>query len=205
MGLAGADFHARWWLLRHSQPDVPAGLCYGRLDVAALQTSLHSTARRLVTELPQGAILWTSPLQRCELLAHAVKALRPDLTIKIDARIAEMHFGDWEGRLWTDIGQREMAVWTADFLHHAPGGGESVRQMLVRVQAAWHDTALCLRRSSDANVVWVTHAGVVRALHWLARGHAWATLTAADWPLESLACGELAEASRFVGGFHTQA
>jgi alpha-ribazole phosphatase len=198
--MALATLHTRWLLLRHPQPEVPAGLCYGQLDVAPVETALHSTAQRLVTELPMGAVVWTSPLQRCELLAYTVKALRPDLIIKTDLRIAEMHFGAWEGRLWDHLGQAEITAWTDDFLDHAPGAGESVRQLLLRVEAAWCDTAQFLHNSSGAAVVWITHAGVVRALACLAGGRAgWAALTAADWPRESLAFGELATAGRFVG------
>jgi alpha-ribazole phosphatase len=198
--MAGAHLHTRWLLVRHPQPEVPVGMCYGQLEVAPIESQLHTAARRLAVHLPPETVVWTSPLQRCELLANTVKALRPDLIIETDPRIAELHFGSWEGRLWEHIGQAEMAVWTDDFLDHAPGGGESVRQLLLRVDAAWRDTALRLCVSPTTTVLWITHAGVVRALACLASGRTGgAALTAADWPQESLAFGEMATAGRFVG------
>ena len=66
------------WLVRHAQPLVNAGICYGRLDMAADVAATAECARQLAELLPAGIPVRTSPLQRCEHLAHALQALRPD-------------------------------------------------------------------------------------------------------------------------------
>jgi alpha-ribazole phosphatase len=48
----------------------------------------------------------------------------------------------------------------ADFAHHRFGGAESTQQVIDRVAGALHD----LRASQAREAVWVTHAGVIRAV-----------------------------------------
>ena len=96
---------ARLWLVRHAQPVVAAGTCYGALDVPADAAATQVAAQRLAQALPAGAAAHYSTLQRCELLAHELQALRPDLTFTPDARLREMDFGRWEGQTWDTIGK----------------------------------------------------------------------------------------------------
>ena len=81
----------------------------------------------------------TSPLQRCEQLAHALIGLRPDLACKKDLHLQEMDFGDWEGRRWNAIGPAALDAWVADFAGHRPGGGESVQAFMGGVAAVWDE------------------------------------------------------------------
>lgn len=113
-------------------------------------------AGALLVELPPGLPVWTSPLRRCRDLAER---LHPQPII--DDRLAEMHFGDWEGRRWDDIPRTELDAWAADVAGYAPPGGESPRQLQRR--------ALDFVESLDVpEAVIVTHAGVIRTLlaHW---------------------------------------
>lgn len=126
------------WLVRHAQPLVAPGICYGRLDLAADAAATADCARRLALELPAGIRVSASPLQRCAQLAQALQALRPDLVYRTDARLQEMDFGRWEGRAWQDIAPAELAAWTDDFAHYPAGGtGESVTAFMARVGAAF--------------------------------------------------------------------
>ncbi|MDP3164853.1 MAG: histidine phosphatase family protein, partial [Hydrogenophaga sp.] len=107
----------------------------------------------------------------------------PDLTVKYDARLREMNFGSWEGRRWDMIAQSEFDAWTADFAGHAVGGhGETVRAVMERVGQAFDEL-------DDADTVWVTHAGIIRAAQLLARGVR-EVERADQWPLEATACGQ---------------
>ncbi len=90
---------------------------------------------------------------------------------RIDASIAEIHFGDWEGRSWDDIGQSKLDEWVADFAAYAPGGGESLLAMLERA-ASWHTTE---------PVVVIGHAGWMLARRWLEEGRD-PPASAAQWP-----------------------
>jgi hypothetical protein len=74
-----------------------------------------------------------------------------------------MNFGNWELRRWDGIAQQEISAWTDDFAHYCCGGsGESTAQFVQRV-------AQCLVRTVRAgrDEIWITHAGVIRALMWL--------------------------------------
>ncbi|WP_087747552.1 MULTISPECIES: histidine phosphatase family protein [unclassified Acidovorax] len=179
---------ARLWLVRHAQPLVAAGTCYGALDVPADAAATQAAARRLAQALPKRVIAHHSTLQRCELLALATQALRHDLTIHPDARLREMDFGTWEGRAWDRIGQNAIDAWTADFALHRPGGGDNLAALLARVAAALNAARQQARAGSD--VVWFTHAGVARCVAWLL-AHGEARMPRADeWPVPAPAWGE---------------
>ena len=205
----------RWYVLRHAQPLIAKGICYGQLNVAADAALTHSAAAAFAAHFqtaygarhsaggvdgaPHGGHVPTvrlqcSPLQRCQQLAHA---LQPLLTVHgvahhdTDAALTEIDFGQWEGRPWNSIAMSEWDGWQADFAHYRPGGGESVAHFVQRVHAAARQTAVWLQQHPGAVAVWVTHAGIMRALYWLQqRGHVLPG-AAAEWPLEgACSCGQ---------------
>lgn len=172
------------WLVRHAPVLLAPGSCYGALDVAADAAATSAAALALANVLPQGLRVSTSPLQRCEQLAHALYGLRPDLMLQTDARLREMNFGNWEGRRWDAIAQSEFDAWTANFADHAVGGhGETVRAVMTRVGEAFDE----LRDEADA--VWITHAGIIRAAQLLAQGIRQVE-HADQWPQDGVACGQ---------------
>ena len=172
------------WLVRHAQPLIESGICYGQLDIPADLLDTQKCAEALKNALPKGAFLLTSPLQRCELLAHVLIGLRPDLTHAKDARLQEMNFGQWEGRSWGEIDPAALSAWTDDFAHYRAGGtGECVTQFMTRVASVFDE----IDRSCDT--VWLAHAGVIRAATLLALGirH----ISRADqWPADAPAYGQ---------------
>jgi alpha-ribazole phosphatase len=137
-------------LVRHPRPQVAPGICYGRLDVAA--ESAAAALDRLRAGLPPGLPVWTSPLRRC--LDLAVQ-LHPSPAV--DARLAEMDFGAWEGRPWDEVPRAELDAWAADVAGYAPPGGESPRQLQERVLEFVAGLAV-------GEAVLVTHGGVIRVL-----------------------------------------
>lgn len=142
-------------LVRHPKPVVAPHTCYGRLDVPA--EGVEAAAARLRALLPPGLPVWSSPLARCLRLAER---LHPQPVI--DERLAEMHFGDWEGKAWDDIGAGPLDRWAADVAGFAPPGGESAAALQTRALA-------CVADLPADEAVLVTHAGVQRVLlaHWL--------------------------------------
>lgn len=176
---------ARLWLVRHAAPLVAPGICYGRLDLAADAQATQQAAQALARALPARVAVRHSPLRRCAQLAQALQALRPGLRSQPDARLQEMDFGAWEGQPWEALPRAELDAWAADLHHYAPGGGEPLRVMLERV-------AHVLERSDDhaeADVVWITHAGVARCVHWL-RMHPGQEASAAQWTQAAPAPGQ---------------
>ena len=172
------------WLVRHAQPLIDAGVCYGATDVAADAHATAIAAQVLTNALPSRLTVWTSPLQRCEQLAQAVHGLRPDLTYKKDARLREMDFGVWEGQRWDVISAAAYDAWTADFGSHRFGGQESVSEFMGRVALAWDEF-----QNQGQDTVWITHAGVIRAVSLLTQGVRHID-TAAQWPAQAPGFGQ---------------
>ena len=189
------------WLVRHAQPLVGSGICYGRLDMPADAAATAACARQLAALLPQGLRVACSPLQRCEQLAQALCAERPDLAYKTDARLQEMDFGQWEGRAWQAIARSELEAWTGDFAHYKVGhDGESVTAFMARVSAAFDalksqtqtlTPALSqrAREQERGGVLWITHAGVIRAVELLGQGQRHVE-RADQWPLDAPKYGQ---------------
>jgi alpha-ribazole phosphatase len=193
------------WLVRHAQPIVEPGVCYGAMDIPADPQATAQVATELADTLPIGARVQHSPLQRCELLAQYLIGLRPDLTAIQVPDLREMDFGAWEGQLWDNIPRAELQNWTDDFENHRCGGaGESTLWLMQRVGGVLQS---CLQHSTrlsqvagdapDTPTVWITHAGVMRAAIWLhQRGLATLgapplCLRAAEWPQHALGFGQV--------------
>lgn len=142
--------------VRHTQPDIGSGVCYGRTDLALSET-FADDARKVLEQAPQVDRIVSSPLQRCRRLADYIGIARGQ-PVQVDARLLEMDFGTWEGRLWADIPRADLNHWADNFLHAKSHGGESVAMLHQRVKAALDDY-----QASGNSYLVVTHAGVIKA------------------------------------------
>ena len=174
------------WLLRHAPVDAPAGLCYGRTDLTCYVEATQAVAAEIAPLLPADIAIYTSPLQRCAMLARAIADERPSLSpATIDPRLAEMDFGAWEGQPWDRIARADFDAWMADFTDARAGThGESTRLFIARVGEAWDAW-----RASGRDALWVTHAGVIRAVTLLQRGVS-VPADASEWPRQPIGFGE---------------
>ncbi len=173
----------RLWLVRHARVQLAGGLCYGASNVPADPEHTQSVAATLATVLPFGVPLWVSGLGRAQQLVAAVRVQRADLAAPtVDLRLNEMNFGQWELQAWDAIPRNAFDVWMADFAHHRFGGAESTQQVIDRVAAALTDTAAVTRETGAAEAVWICHAGVIRAVQYLAAHGARPIESAHQWP-----------------------
>lgn len=174
------------WLLRHARVELAAGLCYGGSDVPADPVHTADASATAAALLPQGLPVWVSALGRARQLADALHALRPDLgTPRVDPRLNEMNFGQWELQAWSAIPRSAFDTWMADFAGHAFGGAESTQQVIDRVAAALGE----LKATAAPQAVWVTHAGVIRGVQYLATHGGARIRNACQWPAEAPAPG----------------
>ena len=172
-------------LVRHAETTAMPGSCSGRADGGVPAEATRAIAERIAPSLPSGIELVSSPLQRCALLAQAIAALRPELPLRVDPRIAEMDFGAWEGCDWRSIQRAEFDAWTGAFADTRPGGhGESTREIMARVGEAFDEW-----RAGGRDAMWITHAGVIRAV-WLLRDGLRCAERADQWPSRPIAFGE---------------
>lgn len=191
----------RLMLLRHAPVlGLAPGVCYGALDLPAEEAATATAARAIAPQLPASTPVWTSSRQRTRALGAAIARLRPDLRPpRADPRLDEMDFGAWEGQAWSALPASAFDAWMADFAHHRVGGGESVAQLLARVAQALvalaagpcPDPGPGLQTADDPAVdaLWITHAGVIRAVHHLLAEGARLPAVASDWPAMPLAFG----------------
>jgi alpha-ribazole phosphatase len=176
-------------LIRHPAPAVGVGICYGKTDVP-LAGDAAEAARSIAERLaalgaPSPQHLVTSPLQRCTSLAEEL-ARHFDCVCRIDARLQEIDFGEWEGQAWDAIDRAALDAWAADLRHARMHGGESVEQFESRIGAwleGWTASIAASAVTVQApRVLAVTHAGVMRMIAALTLG---APLeTTLKWPLE---------------------
>ena len=149
-------------LVRHPQPDIAPGICYGRTDIPASPTAVAQVAAVLrEAGLPGVLPVFASPLARCVQL---VRELGSPCTY--DPRLAEMDFGAWEMCAWDAIARSDVDAWAADLLHYRPGGGETVLEVARRV-AAFRDD---LRQGGHPGALLICHAGTMRLLSALHAG-----------------------------------
>lgn len=148
-------------LIRHPRPAIEPGICYGQHDIG-LAESAAEVATRLRPLLPGRFALHASPLMRARLLAEELG------TPRLDARLKEIHFGEWEGRTFSAIGTA-IDDWAADPLGFRAPGGESPREMAARV-LQWLDE---IRQESGNRVfpgtapehlVVIAHGGPLRVI-----------------------------------------
>lgn len=149
------------YLVRHFQPAVAAGVCYGRSDLAVSRAVHDAMLPGLRKQLPRDVPLYSSPLRRCTELAGSLGG-----AVCCDARLAELDFGTWEMRHWDAIARDEIDAWAADVVHYRPGGGENVLAMALRVADFYAE----LHAKSRRDAIIVCHAGTIRLMSACHRG-----------------------------------
>jgi alpha-ribazole phosphatase len=150
------------YLVRHLAPQVGPGVCYGQTDLPVDPALQAAALPALRAQLPDGAAIYSSPLQRCAQLAAALGGS----AVRIDPRLAELDFGSWEMRHWDDIARTEIDAWACDVAMARPGGAESVYDMALRIDAFFTD----LIKAPEASVIVICHAGTIRLLTARLRG-----------------------------------
>jgi broad specificity phosphatase PhoE len=132
----------------------------GRAQAARCGEILHDLIVRDGRE-PAELGYVSSPLIRARTTMEIVRAtlgLQP-AGFAIDARLAEIAFGEWEGLTYADVLKRDKDVVArreSDKWGFLPPGGESYAQLTVRIRA-WYETV-------DKDTVVAAHGGTARAL-----------------------------------------
>jgi len=147
------------WTLRHTTPDVPKSVCYGRsdYDVASTFEEEYPHALAALSSCKANRVL-TSPLRRCRRLAEKV-AEALSLPIEIAPALSEIHFGEWERKSFSSIPDSEKQAWRNNLRHYRFPGGESFHDVGIRVADYLRET-----HSQDTEMLWVSHAGVISSL-----------------------------------------
>lgn len=123
----------------------------------------------------------SSSLRRCADFAHEV-ATTLGVPLMIDARLAEYHFGDWQGVPIEELAERDgdaLGRFWADPVAHPPPGAEMFAQFRARLCAALDDVA---RLNPRRRVLVVTHGGAIRLLRCLVEAREYGDMAGIDVP-----------------------
>jgi broad specificity phosphatase PhoE len=163
----------RLLLVRHGRTSYNAEIRFmGQLDIPLDETGgaqVRAVARRLANETP--AVIYCSNLGRARDTALAIQsemAARPPL--RVDERLTEGHFGDWQGRRYEDLRLEDgynLRRWEADRLGVPPPNGEALADLGSRVQEVYEE--ICAA-NQDETVVIAAHGGSLQVLIVLALG-----------------------------------
>jgi alpha-ribazole phosphatase len=165
------------WLVRHG-PVAVSGVCYGQSDVPLVSTpsvDAETIAARCESAGASFGEIWTSPWDRTRSVALPLSS-KWRVACHVDARLSELHFGEWEGRTYDEIERRDgerFGRWMRNYETDAPPGGERVEDLMNRV-AGW----LAERRANDRTVLALTHGGVIRAARAVERRSAYSAVVA---------------------------
>ncbi|TRX36433.1 alpha-ribazole phosphatase [Flavobacterium sp. ZT3R18] len=147
------------YLVRHTETVCEKGICYGQSDVGILEP-YDAIFKSILNQLPQDAVLYSSPLQRCVILAnHILENTKIDSIIE-DSRLMEMNFGDWELKSWDAIPQEVLDPWMEDFVNVRVPNGESFVDLNDRILDFLENK---LTKGIEKPVIIVAHAGVIRS------------------------------------------
>ena len=168
----------RLLLVRHGRTAYNAGQRFmGQLDIPMDdkgRAQVRALASRLAAESP--AAIYTSELARARETALAIQsAIASAPPLRVEPRLTEGHFGDWQGQRYPEIqvqdGER-LARWEADRLGVTPPNGEALPDIAERVRAAYHD--ICSAHP-DQTVIIAAHGGSLQVM----------ILVALELPLEA--------------------
>lgn len=158
------------YFIRHGETDWNAEERYqGQADIALndrgrAQAKRNGEALRALLPRIAEADFVASPMHRARetmAIVRAALGLEPE-TFRIDGRLKEAHYGDWQGTLLADLPQVDaqgIAARSRDPFRWRPKGGESYEDLMAR-------TVPWLNGVTRDSVV-VSHGGVSRVL----RGH----------------------------------
>lgn len=127
----------------------------------------------------------TSSMSRCAHFATEFAEQR-GLPLRIDPRLAEYHFGDWQGVPIEDIAENDgdaLGRFWADPVAHPPPGAETFDAFRSRLASALDDVA---NESAGARMLVVTHGGAIRLLRCIAESRGFGDMAGIDVPHASL-------------------
>lgn len=149
------------YLIRHTETILDKDVCYGQSDVS-LKEPFYGELIRINKGINiDDAIIYTSPLSRCKILAENIKSQkRIKHKLIVDDRLKELDFGNWEFKRWNEIDRTQLTSWMNNFVLGFVPGGESFTELYNRVND-FIEMMLFNDQSKRPSII-VTHAGVIR-------------------------------------------
>jgi alpha-ribazole phosphatase len=148
------------YLVRHTETICEKGICYGQSDVNLVEP-FEFVFENIIAQLPTEALLFSSPLKRCTILAKHIQNKIQAISYQEDERLMEMNFGDWEMKNWNDIVLEELNPWMEDFVNIPATNGESFVELHKRVVDF---LSIQISKEITKPIIIVAHAGIIRSI-----------------------------------------
>jgi alpha-ribazole phosphatase len=143
-------------IIRHIEPAIEKGICYGQTDILlhdGYEKTHKQIAKNIDTDFSQ---IYSSPLLRCKLLAQEISK-----DVIYDVRLMEVNFGDWEMKKWDEINEQTLNIWMENYIEKAPPNGESLNDLIYRFKN------FVTEKKQDKKILVVAHAGIIRCAFYL--------------------------------------
>jgi alpha-ribazole phosphatase len=148
------------YLIRHTETVCEKGICYGQTDVNIAEP-FEGVFKNILSQLPAEAVLFSSPLKRCVILADYIQKNIKIHSYQEDSRLMEMNFGDWEMLSWNEIPQEQLNPWMEDFVNIKVSNGESFTELHQRTKSFLNEK---ISKDVSAPIIIVAHAGIIRSI-----------------------------------------
>ncbi|MBK7054921.1 MAG: alpha-ribazole phosphatase [Leptospiraceae bacterium] len=144
------------YLVRHTKVSIAENTCYGNSDIGLAESFLRE-AEVVKSKIPnlENLVCYSSPLTRCKFLSEELNCKE----IRLDPRLKELNFGDWELNTWDSIGKQAFDAWHLDFVNNRTPDGESYFELYTRAVSFWQEIT-----NKKDSLILITHGGVIRAL-----------------------------------------
>ncbi len=148
-------------LLRHGEAE--GGTYYrGSTDDPLTENGWQQMQHAVASPMGWNLIV-SSPLSRCRQFAEHLSQ-KINLPLIIEQNLAEIYFGDWEGKTADEIQKispAALAAFYQDPINNSPLSAETYPDFLLRIQTVWQEL---LNQYPTKHILVITHAGVIRAL-----------------------------------------
>lgn len=149
------------WLTRHGQTNLnKQKLMQGLTDEPLNERGIEQAkeAREKIGDIHFNAV-YASPLQRAIQTASIIGDV-PIEQVKVDSRIIEVDFGDYELRNYFKLGLKMTSYWALPEILPAPKSVEPVSSMVKRSHAFLKE----IESKNYDDVLVVCHGGIIRSL-----------------------------------------
>lgn len=153
------------YLIRHGETELnTTGVFYGWTDCGISEKGVRQAEdlADMLQNVSFDAVI-SSSLSRAVVTAAIVSGYTPD-EIKMDDRLKELNFGDWEGLHHSEIKEKHREAWDkwgSDWKNAAPPKGESFFEIYNRVKSSIEDI---LAECKGKKVLIVSHHGTMRII-----------------------------------------
>ena len=177
------------YFIRHGETDWNvAGRMQGRADIPLNAKGCEQAARNGLTLkavlADSGALDFiASPMVRAR---KTMQIIRQELSLpadgaRLDDRLAELSFGDFEGKTWAEVTAvypDEMTTRKAGIWDYRPPGGESYGDLQARIRPVF--------QSLTRDTIMVAHGGVMRCLEQAIRDYPKGNILKLDVPQDKI-------------------